>query len=75
MQTAQNDAAHLSSMVLKITVFKKKLKNPQKSVFGHETARERSVSNEKLMQTARNDAARLPGMVLKFQMVTKTANI
>ncbi len=56
VQTAQNDAARLSSMVLKIhdlpenwkikiLKFKKEGKFI-KSVFGHETARERSVWNE-----------------------------
>ena len=56
VQTAQNDAADLSSMVLrfriltknwkiKILRFKKRWKFT-KSVFGHETVRERSVSNE-----------------------------
>ena len=57
MQTAQNDAARLSSMVLRVNYFQNKLKNQdfevqkmlkihKKTVFGHEMARERSVSNE-----------------------------
>ena len=58
MQTAQNDAARLSSMVLKFHYFPKKCNIKilrfekrgiiTKCVFGHETARERSVSNEDL---------------------------